>query len=127
MAADISPAPAARLTIGDLTRCEGCRRRKREPGAAWCPDCTLIVAIRKDRGLAADLESLDMEGGALLLGKLDLTYQTRAEGGVTSTPWPMSLLLFVPKARIKPTAAFDLRLLLKPFKETNPSTWKPIP
>ena len=88
-----------------------------EPASAW--ECA--------KSLAADLEALDLEGGALLIGKLDLTYQARTEGSVTSTSWPMFLLLFVPKDQIKPTAAFDLRILPKAFKERNPSTWSPIP
>ena len=32
----------ARLELGCLTECPGCHRKKLEPGAARCPDCTAV-------------------------------------------------------------------------------------
>ena len=37
------------LTIGCLQECQGCHRHKQEPGAPYCPDCTLVLEVKKDR------------------------------------------------------------------------------
>lgn len=44
------------LTIGTLTNCPDCTRRRLEPGAEYCPDCTIMARLH--RKLAFEVEHL---------------------------------------------------------------------